>query len=38
MVSRSVEGVVVAMARADPGAIAATMTGTRVAVAMVCLA
>jgi hypothetical protein len=31
-------GVAVATARADPGAIAATTTGTRVAAAMFCLA
>jgi hypothetical protein len=30
-------GVAVATARVDPGAIAATTTGTRVATAMVCL-
>jgi hypothetical protein len=30
-------GVAIAMARVDPGAIAATMTGMRVAAAMVCL-
>jgi hypothetical protein len=38
MVSPSVVGVAVATARADPGAIAAMTTGTRVATAMVCLA
>jgi hypothetical protein len=38
MVSPSVVGVAVATARADPGAIAAMTTGTRVAAAMVCLA
>jgi hypothetical protein len=37
MVAPSVGGVVIATARADPGAIAATMTETRVAVVMVCL-
>jgi hypothetical protein len=37
MVSPSAVGVAVATARVDPGAIAATMTRTRVAVAMVCL-
>jgi hypothetical protein len=37
MVSPSAVGVAIAMARVDPGAIAATTTGTRVAAAMVCL-
>jgi hypothetical protein len=37
MVSPNVVGVAVATARADPGAITATTTGTRVAAAMVCL-
>jgi hypothetical protein len=37
MVSPSAVGVAVATARVDPGAIAATTTGTRVAIAMVCL-
>jgi hypothetical protein len=37
MVSPSAVGVAVATARADPRAIAATTTGTRVAAAMVCL-
>jgi hypothetical protein len=37
MVSPSVGEVAIGTARADPGAIAATMTGTRVAVAMVYL-
>jgi hypothetical protein len=37
MVSPSAVGVAVATARADPGAIAAMMTVTKVAAAMVCL-
>jgi hypothetical protein len=37
MVSPNAVGVAVATARVDPGAIAATMTGTRVAAMMVCL-
>jgi hypothetical protein len=37
MVSPSAVGVAVATARVDPGAIAATTTGTRVAASMVCL-
>jgi hypothetical protein len=37
MVSPSAVGVAIATARVDPGAIAATMTVTRVATAMVCL-
>jgi hypothetical protein len=37
MVSPSAVGVAVATARVDPGAIAATTTGTRVTAAMVCL-
>jgi hypothetical protein len=37
MVSPSAVGVAIATARVDPGAIAATTTGTRVAAAMVCL-
>jgi hypothetical protein len=37
MVSPSAVGAAVATARVDPGAIAATMTGTRVAAVMVCL-
>jgi hypothetical protein len=37
MASPSTVGVAVAMARVDPGAIAATTTGMRVAAAMVCL-
>jgi hypothetical protein len=37
MVSPSAVGAAVAAARVDPGAIAATMIGTRVAAAMVCL-
>jgi hypothetical protein len=36
MESPSAVGVAVGTARVDPGAIAATMTGTRVAIAMVC--
>jgi hypothetical protein len=36
MESRSAVGVAVATARVDPGATAATTTGTRVAAAMVC--
>jgi hypothetical protein len=37
MVSPSAMGAAVATARVDPGAIATTTTGTRVAAAMVCL-
>jgi hypothetical protein len=37
MASPSVVGVAITTARVDPGAIAATTTGTRVAAAMVCL-
>jgi hypothetical protein len=37
MVSPNAVGVAVATARADPGAIEAMTTGTRVATAMVCL-
>jgi hypothetical protein len=37
MVSPNAVGVAVAMARADPGAITAMTTGTRIAAAMVCL-
>jgi hypothetical protein len=37
MGSPSAVGVVIAMARVDPGAIAMTTTKTRVAAAMVCL-
>jgi hypothetical protein len=37
MVPPNAVGVAVATVRADPGAIAATTTGTRVAAAMVCL-
>jgi hypothetical protein len=36
MESPSAVGVAIAMARVDPGAIAAMMTGTRVAITMVC--
>jgi hypothetical protein len=38
MVSQSAVGVAVAMARVDPGAIAAMTTETKVATMMVCLA
>jgi hypothetical protein len=37
MASPSAVGVAVATTRVDPGAIAATMTETKVAAAMVCL-
>jgi hypothetical protein len=37
MVSPSAMGVAIATARVDPGAIAATTTGTRVTAVMVCL-
>jgi hypothetical protein len=36
MQSPSTVGVAIAMARVDPGAIAAMTSGTRVAIAMVC--